>query len=248
MANVLRMPDSTGRAVGSARWGIYAFYDYDEEPIYVGQSYEKLSGRIGRHLTNQRTDAVAMRVLDPFEVFRVQMWPLWQYDEIGSKHPDFALAKAHLDQLEYSAYVYALNGSRFGAILNEKIPRPCEVTDLPESVSGVIIPDELIEQRKHSDVRIERRTENLSRLTKTIRERGEVTAGLRRVAVVQAVRLAWLSALRHAETEGLEPPTPDTIDLRSLLGASVFEPEPGEEENGDEEDMGDADTDDGGGG
>ena len=41
-----------GRSIGSSAFGIYAFYDYDGEPIYVGKTYEGLSSRIGRHLTN----------------------------------------------------------------------------------------------------------------------------------------------------------------------------------------------------
>src|SRR5687767_9208902 len=57
-------PPRTLRAV---KWGVYAFFDYDDEPIYVGQTNESLGARIGRHLTNQRTDAVAMGVLDPLE-------------------------------------------------------------------------------------------------------------------------------------------------------------------------------------
>ena len=50
--------------IGSFKWGVYIFYDYDLEPIYVGQTKEQVSQRVGRHLTNQRTDAVAMSVLD----------------------------------------------------------------------------------------------------------------------------------------------------------------------------------------
>lgn len=49
------------RRLGNFKFGVYAFYDYDGEPIYVGQTNEKLSTRIRRHLTNQRTDAVAMK-------------------------------------------------------------------------------------------------------------------------------------------------------------------------------------------
>src|SRR5688500_13429816 len=71
----LNMTDADGRIVSNARWGVYAFYDYDREPIYVGKTFERLRSRIGRHLTNQRTDAVAMNVLDPFEVFEIEMWP-----------------------------------------------------------------------------------------------------------------------------------------------------------------------------
>src|SRR6266568_720065 len=68
--------DDGGKSIGTHKWGIYAFYDYDGEPIYVGQTCEGVSSRIGRHLTNQRTDAVAMNVLDPFEVADVRVWPL----------------------------------------------------------------------------------------------------------------------------------------------------------------------------
>jgi hypothetical protein len=73
----LETPHSNGRKVGDSRFGVYAFFDYDGEPIYVGQTSERLRVRIRRHLTNQRTDAVAMNVLDPFEVAEVEMWPLW---------------------------------------------------------------------------------------------------------------------------------------------------------------------------
>ena len=44
--------------LGSIKWGVYAFYDYDGEPIYVGQTKESLGTRIRRHLTNQRTDSL----------------------------------------------------------------------------------------------------------------------------------------------------------------------------------------------
>ena len=53
-------PSGNVRKVGNYKWGVYAFFDYDGEPIYVGQTNEKLRTRIGRHLTNQRTAAVAM--------------------------------------------------------------------------------------------------------------------------------------------------------------------------------------------
>ena len=29
-----------GEKIGNAKWGVYAFYDYDAEPIYVGQTNE----------------------------------------------------------------------------------------------------------------------------------------------------------------------------------------------------------------
>ena len=69
--------DDQGRKVGDCSHGVYLFYDYDGQPIYVGQTMEQIRVRIRRHLTNQRTDAVAMSVLDPFEVAEIEIWPLW---------------------------------------------------------------------------------------------------------------------------------------------------------------------------
>ncbi len=88
----------TGRTVrlGSYTFGVYVFYDYDSEPIYVGQTREKLSGRVGRHLTNQRTDAVAMSVLDPFEVYEVELYPL---PELEGKKKNDPEVKELLDRL-----------------------------------------------------------------------------------------------------------------------------------------------------
>ena len=71
--------------VGNWKWGVYAFFDYDGEPIYVGQTNEMLRTRIRRHLTNQRTDAVAMSVLDPFEVLDIQVWPLPEFQATSGK-------------------------------------------------------------------------------------------------------------------------------------------------------------------
>src|SRR5512133_1202765 len=95
-----------GRKIGNAKWGVYAFYDYDTEPIYVGQTYETLRQRIGRHLTNQRTDAVAMNVLDPFEVAEIEVWPLWDLAEMLTEQ-----AKPLLNATEYAVYQQVLTQS-----------------------------------------------------------------------------------------------------------------------------------------
>ncbi|MGC9220736.1 MAG: GIY-YIG nuclease family protein [Solirubrobacteraceae bacterium] len=219
--------DDEGRTIGNAQYGVYAFYDYDGEPIYVGQTNEQLRTRIRRHLTNQRTDAVAMRVLDIFEVASLEMWPLWDL-EGQSK----AAAKAELDQVEYSAYVYAIRNSRFRAILNEKIPPVMPVIELPPSYSFPLVPlDDPTDERLHPDVRIARRAETISRLAAIARERGEVSDGLRRVLVIQAVRLTYLTAFRYAESQGEPPPDPAAIDVQALVGSLLAEsPEAADEE------------------
>jgi hypothetical protein len=204
-----------GRFIGNAEFGVYAFYDYDGEPIYVGQTNEKLRVRIKRHLTNQRTDAVAMRVLDIFEVAEVAMWPLWELEGKGKKDPS---AKLRLDEIEYAAYVKAIENSRFRAILNEKIPPVSEVVPLPPSYRFPLTGEAAIEERLHPDVRIARRAETIARLAAVARERGEVSDGLRRVLVIQAVRLTYLSAVRYAETQGQPTPDPSAIDVTALIG------------------------------
>lgn len=90
--------DCKGNRVDGRKWGVYAFYDYHGEPIYVGQTFEGLGSRIGRHLTNQRTDAVAMNVLHPFEVAEICVWPL----DLGHLSADEQ--KEYLDRAEFSVF------------------------------------------------------------------------------------------------------------------------------------------------
>ena len=180
--------DSSGRKIGNAKFGAYAFYDYDAEPIYVGQTEEKLRSRIARHLTNQRTDAVAMNVLDPFEVAEIQVWPLYPEDIKGD------IGKM-LNSIEYTVFQKVLKESSFGAVLNEKdIPKTRPVK-LPPAYRGRIIPPNLYELRKHPDTRIARRASTIANLARVISERN-VSKGLRRTLLMQARRLERLAAQR----------------------------------------------------
>lgn len=194
----------TGEAapIGSYKWGVYIFYDYDREPIYVGQTNEKVSGRIGRHLTNQRTDAVAMSVLDPFEVFEIEVYPLPQYETVHARHKDFKDAKQHLDALEYFVHEMAKAQSKFKAILNEKDPpKPTKKFPIPKSVRDRIVSDQVKELRGHADTRTARRAQVIARLSQTIAER-QVQVGLRRTLVTQVKRLKWLADERFKAMGG----------------------------------------------
>jgi len=185
--------------VGNFKWGIYAFFDYDGEPIYVGQTNERLRTRIRRHLTNQRTDAVAMSVLDPFEVFEIEVWPLPQYEGVSGKDKG---AKAYLNSLEYVITRDAVAKSKFAAILNEKNPpvATVEVT-VPKSFRSRIVSGEVADIRSHPDFRAARRALITARLAQVISER-EVKGGLRRVLVTQTKRLHWLAERRFEALGG----------------------------------------------
>lgn len=192
-------PTGASMAIGNYKWGVYAFFDYDGEPIYVGQTREMVRTRIRRHLTNQRTDAVAMSVLDPFEVLDIEVWPLPQFHALDKPSAE---AVARLDALERVITQRAVDGSRFKAILNEKDPPPGELAiEPPPSLRGRIVSERVFELRSHVDFRIARRALIISRLAQVIAER-EVQGGLRRVLLAQAKRLQWLSERRYEALGG----------------------------------------------
>lgn len=193
LADFLKTEDSQGRKIGRAKCGVYAFYDYDKEPIYVGQTIEQLSSRIGRHLTGRRSDAVAKFVLDPFEVLEVEVWPMFEAERLP-KHEK----KALVDAAEYAVYTLALDGSKFNAVLNEGTIPPAVLVKLPVSFRERIIPDDLYVDRKHPDVRIARRAQTVASLARLIAERA-VKKGIRTTLLVQAKRLEALAAARLAD-------------------------------------------------
>lgn len=203
-------PEANDQKIGNFRWGVYAFFDYDGEPIYVGQTNEMVRTRIRRHLTNQRTDAVAMSVLDPFEVYTIKVYPLPQYQDVtknGAKKAEFPDAKKHLNALERAIHDKAIVDSTFDAILNEKDPPVTDLeVQLPPVCEGVIVSEEVHKIRSHPDFRISRRALIISRLAQVISER-QVQAGLRRVMLTQARRLEWL-AKRRFEALGGEAAVP----------------------------------------
>lgn len=189
--------DDQGRIIGNAKYGIYCFYDYDGEPIYVGQTKESLRQRISRHLTNQRTDAVAMNVLDPFEVLTIEMYPLW---ELGDSILTEVDRQRVLNQAEYSVYQLAVAQSTHQAVLNEGDISPTEPYELPSPTRGRIVPDNVYELRKHPDVRLARRSMTVANLSRVISER-DVSLGLRRTLVTQTRRLQHLAQARFNEFE-----------------------------------------------
>ena len=191
----LDTPAENGKKIGNSKFGVYAFFDYDGEPIYVGKTYEGLSSRIGRHLTNQRTDAVAMNVLDPFEVAEIRVWPL------NLKKLKKQEARKLLAQAEYTVYQKLLRESKLNAVLNEKPPPKTVLFKLPQDYRGRIIPDDIYPVRKHPDIRIARRANTIASLARVISER-KVSKGLRKTLLTQARRLEKLAAERLKDFPG----------------------------------------------
>jgi len=62
--------------------GIYVLCDLDEVPIYVGKSTDSIRGRVARHLTSARSDIIANRQIDIWEVAWVWTYPCSDPDAI----------------------------------------------------------------------------------------------------------------------------------------------------------------------
>jgi GIY-YIG catalytic domain len=207
-------PSRPGKTIGTAKTGVYAFFDYDREPIYVGQTSASFGDRISRHLTGQRSDAVAKFILDPFEVAFVSMWSIPQVaaaEMPTNPSKATALRRQLLEPYEFTVYKLLESESRFHAVLNEGVIKETALVKLPERVHGRIIPDDLWEDRKHPDVRIARRASTISRLSQMISER-EVSPGMRRTLLLQARRLEWLAESRVRELRIERPGPGDTLD------------------------------------
>jgi hypothetical protein len=213
--------DAKGQRIGSIRWGVYAFYDYDGEPIYIGQTYEGFSVRLGRHLTGRRSDAVAKNVLDPFEVAEVRVWPM---DLSHLLHPDpkadreakkaeVKAIRAELDRAEYTLYLKVVEESSFKAVLNEAVPKKTDTITLPPDYRCRIIPAEIFPQRKHPDIRIARRASTIAALARVISER-KVGKRLRMILLTQAQRLESLAAKRLADFAGSADDSDEEIESK----------------------------------
>jgi hypothetical protein len=195
----------TSRKPADAKCGIYAFFDFDGEPIYCGQTNEQLRVRIQRHLTNQRTDAVAMRVLDPLEVAEIEVWPFWEFEDFGSASRERRRTiQDELNRAEFTVYERLIDESRLKRILNEKRPADVGRTELPTSYRGTIVPPEIRARLSHPDLRIARRAQKLAELAGIIAQR-DVSVGLRNTLITQAERLLMLSKSRYDQITTSDP-------------------------------------------
>lgn len=63
--------------------GVYALCDLDNVPIYVGQSKDGIRSRVRRHLTSARSDIIANRQIDVWEIAYVRAWPVEREAQIS---------------------------------------------------------------------------------------------------------------------------------------------------------------------
>lgn len=139
-----------GKQVGTipSPVGVYALCDLDEIPVYVGQSTDGIRARVQRHLTSARSDVIANRQIDVWEIAYVWAWPL----DSGS-----------IDALE--AHLFHEFNSQ-SPLMNGTVPTPPAALSfpVPECQRIQVIEEGEIAIRQRPEQRLSRQAEHYARL------------------------------------------------------------------------------------
>ncbi len=130
--------------------GVYALCDLDQDPIYVGQSKDGIRRRVRRHLTSARSDVIANRQLDVWEIGYVWAWPL-----PGATSLEIATVECWLLN-KFHSQKPLMNGS-IRSLINEDV-------HIPEMQVVRILPPEEIERRLDPTLRLPRQAAQFTNL------------------------------------------------------------------------------------
>ncbi|HYL74968.1 MAG TPA: GIY-YIG nuclease family protein [Bryobacteraceae bacterium] len=134
--------------------GTYALCDLDEVPIYVGVTEEGLRKRVQRHLTSARSDVIANRLLDVWEVAYVWAWP-------EPKKERMLQLEAHF----YNKF------HRQSSLVNVAVLRdPGDIGNIPQPVRVAVLPEDQILLRKRPEIRLPRQAKTFLDLVAHILE------------------------------------------------------------------------------
>ena len=131
------------------RIGCYVLCDLDEVPIYVGQSIDGIRARVNRHLTSARSDIIANRQVDVWEIAWVWAYPVEDRADIG------ALENALFHEFHPRS-----------ALMNGKVPRQrTSLAQAPEPYQRVqVMADAEIMEKKDPALRLPRQAEHYSQI------------------------------------------------------------------------------------
>ena len=129
--------------------GCYALCDLDQVPIYVGQSVDGIRARGNRHLTSARSDIVANRQVDIWEI----AW-VWAYP-VGNRNDISAIEEALFHEFHSKS-----------ALVNGKVPTPSpRRVKVPEPAQKIqVMTDSEIEEKKDPALRLPRQAEHYSQI------------------------------------------------------------------------------------
>jgi len=129
--------------------GVYILCDLDGVPLYVGQSKDGIRMRVARHLTSARSDIIANRQLDVWEVAYVWTYPVENKKEIKT-----------LEALLYHHY------NPKSQLINGTVPpTPSDVSKVPEPTQKVqIMSNENIAERRDPTQRLPRQANHYAQI------------------------------------------------------------------------------------
>ncbi len=140
---------NTAVAQLTAQIGVYVLCDLDNVPLYVGQSKDGIRARVRRHLTSARSDIIANRQIDIWEVAYVWAYPV--------------LAKSEIGPLEALLYHHFNPQSQ---LINGSVPAPTHGLDsVPEPSQKIqVMATEEIASRKQSPHRLPRQASHYAEI------------------------------------------------------------------------------------
>lgn len=129
--------------------GCYILCDLDEVPIYVGQSVDGIRSRVNRHLTSARSDIIANRQIDVWEIAFVWTFPVADRNLINPLE-NALFHKFH----------------RRSALMNGKVPpKPASGYAVPKPFQRVqVMANSEIAEKKDPALRLPRQAEHYSQI------------------------------------------------------------------------------------
>jgi len=133
--------------------GVYALCDLDGVPIYVGQAAltadASIRKRIQRHITSARSDIIANRQLDVWEVAFVQAWPVAE-----------VTARKELEAQLFHFF------ERESQLVNGSVPRlsGLQLTEVPTGERVQVLPDDVLQVRRDPAIRFPRQSQQFNQL------------------------------------------------------------------------------------
>lgn len=129
--------------------GVYALCDLDGVPVYIGQSEDGIRARVRRHITSARSDVIANRQIDVWEIAYVLCWPLKDKAKLGPSER-FLFHQFHTKS----------------PLMNGSVPAKVEKLSfsLPEPIRIQLMQDHEIEERKLVERRLPRQAKHFTEL------------------------------------------------------------------------------------
>lgn len=128
--------------------GCYALCDLDEVAIYVGQSVDGIRSRVNRHLTSARSDIIANRQVDVWEIAFVWAFPVEN--------------RADIQPLEDALFHVFHEQS---PLMNGKVPPLPASLEIPEPSQRLqVMSDQEIEEKRDPALRLPRQAEHYSQI------------------------------------------------------------------------------------